>query len=535
MVKTWFWKIDHWLERHRTLVVLLALTLLLRLPSFFEPYWYGDEAIYLTIGNALKQGAVLYRDIIDNKTPLIYYFAQVGSQLNFRLLLTISMLVSTGLFYTIANKLIKKAWLVTTATLVFILVTTLPTFEGLIPNGELFGLVFILLGVWLTLRSKYLQPTTHLSSMVSQATSLWLRFTHQTRQLPLPERRLVVLAGISLGLAVMVKVPFTLDFLAVVVAGSFGILTARSRWHTTKLYWLWLLLGFGVPILLSLVWFAVQGALPDYLGFGLFYNLNYAQAWIPTSTLPLASFFASHLGKLFLLVAGSGGIAMLHKRVKLTLEFLFLTTWTLFALVGSTLSNRPYPHYVLHFVAPLVLLLTYTAQLSMSSQALKQQVNKVMLVVTIALLALASYLIVSFGWWAGRYPTITYFANWTRLITGQLSYAEYATRFDPLVADNLTVAPLIRDLGAQQLFIWGDNPMLYAQSGTAPVGKYTVLFHIVELDASNEVVAALMEQPPPVIVLMHTAIEPTQELTRFLHNNYQPTLQLSTQSVWRLR
>ena len=48
------------------LIIVLVGIFLLRIPSFWEPYWYGDEGIYLAIGQALQRGAVLYRDIWDN-------------------------------------------------------------------------------------------------------------------------------------------------------------------------------------------------------------------------------------------------------------------------------------------------------------------------------------------------------------------------------------------------------------------------------------------------------------------------------------
>ena len=83
---SFFKKIDRFLDRQTLLLLLLVLIIILRLPNFFEPYWYGDEAIYLTLGNALKQGGQLYTTIIDHKTPLIYYLAMVPNQLYFRVL-----------------------------------------------------------------------------------------------------------------------------------------------------------------------------------------------------------------------------------------------------------------------------------------------------------------------------------------------------------------------------------------------------------------------------------------------------------------
>ena len=37
------------------LIVILALVFLLRVPSFFEPYYYGDEMIYLALGQGVRQ------------------------------------------------------------------------------------------------------------------------------------------------------------------------------------------------------------------------------------------------------------------------------------------------------------------------------------------------------------------------------------------------------------------------------------------------------------------------------------------------
>ena len=66
-----------WLEKREKLLLIIGLLVLLRLPSLFEPAWYGDENIYLTIGQGIRKGMVLYRDITDfpNKPPLIYLFA----------------------------------------------------------------------------------------------------------------------------------------------------------------------------------------------------------------------------------------------------------------------------------------------------------------------------------------------------------------------------------------------------------------------------------------------------------------------------
>ncbi len=42
----------------------------LRLPSFFEPHWYTDEASYVSVARSLLRGKVLYSQIWNNKPPL---------------------------------------------------------------------------------------------------------------------------------------------------------------------------------------------------------------------------------------------------------------------------------------------------------------------------------------------------------------------------------------------------------------------------------------------------------------------------------
>ena len=139
-------KADRFLDRQTPLLILFVLIIFLRLPNFFEPYWYGDEAIYLTLGNALKNGEKLYTTIIDHKTPLIYYLAMVPNQFYFRILNLVWMLFTTSFFFIFAKKLFKKERWAFLASLILVILTTLPWLEGNIPNGELFVMGFVMLG-----------------------------------------------------------------------------------------------------------------------------------------------------------------------------------------------------------------------------------------------------------------------------------------------------------------------------------------------------------------------------------------------------
>src|SRR3990167_10011079 len=93
---------------HALVIVLLIVTLL-RIPSLFEPHWYGDEGIYLTLGMAVRQGLTLYRDIHDNKPPLLYLVAAVaGTQFWFKFILMLLHLTTIVAFYHLSRLLFQK-------------------------------------------------------------------------------------------------------------------------------------------------------------------------------------------------------------------------------------------------------------------------------------------------------------------------------------------------------------------------------------------------------------------------------------------
>ena len=91
------------------LVLLVALAVILRIPSLFEPYWYGDEGIYLTLGEGVRQGLVLYRDIFDHKPPAIYLVsALAGSLFWFKFILLVWHAATVVLFWKLARILFDK-------------------------------------------------------------------------------------------------------------------------------------------------------------------------------------------------------------------------------------------------------------------------------------------------------------------------------------------------------------------------------------------------------------------------------------------
>src|SRR3989344_6229073 len=110
------------------LFALLLLVLIFRIPTFFEPYSYGDETIYLTLGQGIKNGVPLYKGLHDNKPPLLYLTAALAGNLFwFKAILAFWSIATIIFFWKLAQILFKdnsKAQIISTA--VFALSTPLP-------------------------------------------------------------------------------------------------------------------------------------------------------------------------------------------------------------------------------------------------------------------------------------------------------------------------------------------------------------------------------------------------------------------------
>src|SRR3989344_6652181 len=92
-----------WLE------ILFAVLLVLRIPSFFEPYYYGDEMIYLALGEGVRQGIPLYLSLHDNKPPLLYLTAAIsGNLFVFKVILAFWNLITVYAFWKFVSSLFPE-------------------------------------------------------------------------------------------------------------------------------------------------------------------------------------------------------------------------------------------------------------------------------------------------------------------------------------------------------------------------------------------------------------------------------------------
>jgi len=461
------------------LVIVLILVIFLRIPSLFYPYSYGDEGIYLTLGQAVRQGLTLYRHIHDNKPPLLYLLAAIsGSLFWFRTILMVWSLGTIVIFWRLGRCLFEdKTRPVFLSTILFALLTTLPLFEGNIANAEIFMILFILAGFLLVLCGKKREILRFLAS------------------------------GALFSLAVLFKVPAAFDFVAQGLFLFFSLSFKNRRTIISK--GLLIIAGFSLPFLLFGLYFALKGAFFPFIQAGFLQNVGYLSSWkgkTHAGMLVNTGFIARFLSLIILT------FCLWLARRKLNKNLIFLGLWLIFSLFGATLSERPYPHYLIQ-VLPAASLLVGLLIVNI------KKLERLLVLFFLSLLLFAQQY---FNFWG--YPTIAYYQNFLDWTTGQKTNEEYLQYFNSNLPRNHQIASFIihHTSPEERVFIWGeDAPCLYALSRRLPPGRYTANYHIKDFNGYQETIEAIESTQPKYIVVLDTEDEFPQ-LDLIIAEQYHP-------------
>jgi 4-amino-4-deoxy-L-arabinose transferase-like glycosyltransferase len=148
-------------KNKRGWIFLIALAaIVLRSPAYFNPIIDEDEAWYATAARVINNGGLLYRDAVDLKPPLIFYFyacsfAIFGDDLRTLHGVTVLWVLATALVIAgITARLTPQAKAPYLSALLYVLFT--PTFvpQALATNGEILMNLPLALSVFLFLKSE---------------------------------------------------------------------------------------------------------------------------------------------------------------------------------------------------------------------------------------------------------------------------------------------------------------------------------------------------------------------------------------------
>lgn len=472
--------------------VLIGI-LILRIPTFFEPYSYGDETIYLTLGEGMRHGLTLYKDIHDNKPPLLYATAAIaGSLFWFKVVLLFWMLGTTVLFWKLTEQLFpKKKALQMVATIVFAILTTLPLLEGRTANAELF-MIGPTIGAFLLLLTK----------------------KHTTKN--------IFLAGMLFSVATLFKVPAAFDIPAIVFLWFVSMKYTKKNFIELVKKTILLTIGFALPIALTFIWYYFRGAFHEYLVAAWLQNFGYLSSFRPGDVkepflvkngplLMRGGVVALGLGILFLL------------RNKLSKQFIFITAWLLFGLFAVTLSERPYPHYLVQSVPPVAVLIGMLFTLQTLEQSL-----------VVIPLTVFFFVPVYFRFW--YYPSLPYYTHFIEYASGKIDKTEYLKTFGDGVPDTYAISEFVASSTkpTDPVFVWGsDSSNIYALAKRLPPIKYVATYHINDFSSQEEVVKQLMNRRPELIVILPES-ESFPNLQLLLFEEYGHAETIGGAQIWKL-
>jgi len=476
--------LTQFVKKHRFVLILSLVFIILRLPSLFEPYWYGDEGVYLVLGQAIRKGLVLYNQIHDNKPPTLYYLAAISQTVfGFRLLLALWMIPTIYVFHRLSKKLLPIR-LSRLATLLFLVITSVPLFEGNIANSEIFMLL----------------PTITAILVIFQSTSL----------------SSVIYSGLLLGFAFTLKVPVAVEFGFLFV----WVIIISRRFDLRKL--LIFSFSFALPILIYALYFYFKGAFNNFIFAALLQNFGYLSSWATGSHSGSATGSGLLIRGVILLLFWFFVYFLFVKKF-LSGQIAFVSFWFSAAVFGALLSTRPYPHYLIQVLPSLTLLLIFVFD-----RHLKKNIRYYLSALFIVLI------LIFFRFHFYTYPVFSYYRNFYGHLAS-INSPQYRSYFSPEVNNTYAISAYIKSntQPSDTVFVWGDSPFIYALSDRLPVGRFTVAYHIADFNQYQIVADQLRIDFPNFIIYYPQPSRPYPQLDNFINRYYIPVKTFDTIVIYR--
>ncbi|MBI3887209.1 MAG: glycosyltransferase family 39 protein [Opitutae bacterium] len=422
------------------LVLLLgAWVFWLRWPGLAFSVWNVDEAIHAAAARTILDGGVLYRDAIDQRTPLTYYAV-------------------AGLFRVFGE---NNAWALHAATAGLIALTAAGLFLiGRRWPGSMSGgwaaAVFCALSTNLFFAGDAFAANTEWAVAFFTTWSVWWFWRNWEGAKFWPAFG----AGAGFGCAFLAKQPGMLDFgapLAVVVC-----LWRQRRLSGAAAGTLLggLVAGFGTVTVATFAYFAAHGTLCDFYQYAWTYNLVYYGPEITFGDRVFA--FAAIVPKLWthypailaalLLAAGSALVQLVQQRPTPAEELenpptLFLLLWVALSLAGAAASGRDYDHYYIQCLPALSLLAA--AGLARAGEGWRSHLGR---------------------WQKYGAGLLLLAAGWSVLVSPVRGRSPAGLAPDPA----LRSADFVRRLTApdERIFVWGYNPDIYLFADRKPASRF---------------------------------------------------------------
>ena len=498
----------------------VAVFVLARLPSFWEPHWYTDEAGYVTTAQTLLHGHALYSQIWTNKPPLtvllvaavVHLFGTGEGPLH--LLTAASGLATIGAVYWAAWRLLGPRRAVV-ASLVGAISLGLPVLDAelLLPESLL---IAPLSWAGALIAVRLARPAT-----AARGTALW----------PFVAGALVA-AGIALQQSALAEtLAFTLALLISPVA----------RWRDIAAF-------LGTVIAITGAWLlaaiAIAGA--HTIGFALVgFYIQFTQSVLPSGNAGTAFHFGAAALAGLLFVFG----AIPQRRSPRPIWFFLL--WAGAALMVAGVSGQPYAHYLTPAVAPLALCLASLHRIPLHGITHARLRGAWRVTPQIAGVLIAAFMASNAGldWVSSPTPSSVlngkainnsrnfgvYYGGAIAAAIGVQTRDDWSSGFDSRVDGDAATAQYLqnRGLANASAVVWSSDAWVYAlaplpnQMPTPPIYNDEVL-----LGQNGPVAAYVANINPQVIVTSVDALVEFPEIQQLLNHSYVASFWYYPDTVW---
>ncbi len=479
---------------HIFLSLIFFATFLLRFPSIFEPFWYGDEGIFAAVARNLNQGGVLYQTAWDNKPPMIYLTYQAifkvfgVSMFWLHLVAALVVVATAAVIYEIAQEVLgeKRALL---AAGIFGFITSLRLIEGDLALTEIFMILPISLAMMVAIKRKFDLLSCFLAGILFAIASLY--------------KQVGAFEAGALGLFLFLSSENFFDFFKKGFALTFGFL---------------------IPYIVTIFYFAPKHLVGDYI----FAAYTYYRIYLNES--PKYAKLINIAKYLPLLAAFLYGFYKKVKFKKVEVWHLFLL-WMAISFLGSYFSGRTYGHYLVQATPGTALLLA-----SISFSKIKLDRTKVIFAVCFFIpLLFLTRLIFSDFITGGPINQIRYWRNFVDYSTGAKNEGAYNDFFDKNVNTIMALSDFLyfNKASGKSVYIWGDISWLYAIADLHNPSRYVTSFHVFGVpNGKEEVSRALEKNPPTYIIKPQSSIGYFEGLEKLLANRYTSVAKINGAEVF---
>jgi hypothetical protein len=482
------------------LLLVLALYVLLRVPSWFEPHWYTDEAGYATTAWLSTHGQSLYLTVWNNKPPLLFWIYDLAlswfgpTELGIHLLSTVAGVLALAALWQLLRRRGQGPRLWVPLLVAAVLIGT-PILNGdlAMPEGFL---------------------------IAPEAWAMVLL----TMTLSNPDRRgqwlLAAGSGVLFGAACLIQQ----TAIAPAATAAALLLVFRGRRG----------LGQTVALVGALVAVVGAGLAPYLVSAGLhnlFFFLVQSFESYTAGSLPVgpATLIPRALG-LVLLLAGILTTRGYNPTRRVGLA------WLGADLVGYVLPNRAYPHFLLPAVVPACLLLGLAVLPGWGWWR-----GHVRLLPLVAALLVATALwveVVASQVSAGSLYTVeregTYLPLFVERATGQISADQYTVDYNTeALGERLAVAWIDQHhLRGATAVVWSVDAWAYILANLKPEVPATPIYVDSDWLGTNKLIRLVKAARPELVVLTPDAASAFGPIQPLLDRDYHRVERSAHGSVW---